>query len=672
MTDNSSPSQEENSQNDDLSFAQLFEEYVEHHDPKAGSIVEGHIIRVSGDQVLIDVGLKAEGWVDIREFAQDGNDKPLINEGDTYDIYIERLQNKDGMAVLSREKACRELAWSDLEKKFEAGNKIEGFILSRVKGGYTVNVEGAIAFLPGSQVDIRPARDITPLLKTSQPFQILKMDRQRGNIVVSRRAIMEDARDEKREELFKTLEEGMIVDGVVKNITHYGIFVDLGGIDGLVHITDMAWNRVGHPSELVNIGDTIKVQVIRFSRDTQRISLGMKQLDKDPWEDIEDRYPQDTNFDAKVNNITEYGAFVELEEGIEGLVHVSEMSWSKRNLVASKFLEKGQTVTVRVLDINIPKRRISLGMKQCTPNPWEAFKASHPTGTQITGKIKTITEFGLFIGLTEDIDGMAHVSHLGGDKNNSDDILSAYKKDDEVTMEILDVDPEKERVSLGLHQVARKDDAAHKVGEVVTCLVNEVGENGLVVSIGDDVEGYIPRSELAIDPSEQRLTRFAVGEKLDAQVTRVERSSGKLTLSIRKYEREEERAAVKAYGSTDSGASLGDILGVQLSAFKQQPSESDPEEETPVETQDSESPEAETPVETQSDEAVDSESSEEETPVETQSDEVIESESSEEETPVETQSDEATDSESPEEETQNEPEDNPDEEEVNDKEDPTS
>ena len=563
------------------SFASLFEEYLKIEDPKPGVVVNGTVIEVSGGNVLIDAGLKAEGWVSINEFVVGDADKPEVKAGDKCEIYIERLQNKDGLAVLSREKARRELAWGDLEKKFEAGTRVEGYILYRVKGGYNVNVEGAIAFLPGSQIDIRPTRDISPLLKTSQPFQILKMDRQRGNIVVSRRAVMEDAREEERNKLLQVIQEGMIMEGVVKNITNYGVFVDLGGIDGLVHITDMTWKRVYHPSDILSLGDTVKVQVIRFSPENQRISLGMKQLEADPWQDLEVRYPKGVTFDAVVTNLADYGAFVELEQGVEGLVHVSEMMWSKRNLVVSKFLATGDKVQVQILDIDIAKRRISLGMKQCTPNPWEEFLVEHPIGTEVTGKIKTITEFGLFIGLTDEIDGMAHVSYLGNDKNGNDKILASYNKGDEVTMEVIEINPEKERISLGLknRKSHSEGESSYKIGDITTCLIQDVSEKGLDVIVGGDVEGHIPRGELAVDPSERRLERFAVGEKIDAQIMRINRSSGKLTLSVRKHEKEEERAAVKAYGSTDSGASLGDILGVELDSLRQQTQEAQNEQQ---------------------------------------------------------------------------------------------
>jgi small subunit ribosomal protein S1 len=444
---------------------------------------------------------------------------------------------------------------------------VEGVIFGRVKGGFTVDLGGAVAFLPGSQVDIRPVRDVTPLMGSPQPFQILKMDRARGNIVVSRRAVLEETRAEQRAELVQGLKEGMVLDGVVKNITDYGAFVDLGGVDGLLHVTDIAWRRINHPSEALTIGQPVKVQVIRFNPETQRISLGMKQLMADPWDGVATKYPVQGKFSGRVTNITDYGAFVELEPGVEGLVHVSEMSWTKKNVHPGKIVATSQEVDVVILDVDGPKRRISLGLKQASGNPWDVFAEQNPPGAVIEGEIRNITEFGLFVGLGPDLDGMVHMSDLSWDEPG-ETAMARYKKGDMVKAKVLDVDVEKERISLGIKQLAA-DPAAEvldrvRKGEVVTCVVTKIETNGIEVKVDDVLTGFIRRAELARDRADQRPDKFAIGEKVDAKVTAVDRAGRRLALTIKGKEVEEEREAMKEYGSTDSGASLGDILGAAI------------------------------------------------------------------------------------------------------------
>ncbi len=553
------------------SFAALLEESFGSADSLEGTVVKGRILSIDNDQVLIDVGLKSEGRVALKEFTVPGQPVEL-KVGDTVEVYLERMEDKNGEAVLSREKAKREEAWTLLEKSFTDQLRVTGIIFGRVKGGFTVDLNGAVAFLPGSQVDIRPVRDIAPLMGTPQPFQILKMDRSRGNIVVSRRAVLEESRAEARSELVASLKEGQVLQGVVKNITDYGAFVDLGGVDGLLHVTDIAWRRINHPSEALQIGQTVTVQVIRFNPETQRISLGMKQLEADPWEGVEAKYPPQAKFKGRVTNITDYGAFVELEPGIEGLVHVSEMSWTKKNVHPGKIVSTSQEVEVMVLDVDPVKRRISLGLKQTMQNPWEAFVEKFPGGTELEGEVKNITEFGLFVGLPGDIDGMVHLSDLDW-STPGETAIQNYKKGDQVKVKVLDVDVEKERISLGIKQLAgdpfEQAAAGVKKGEVVTCTVTQVTEGGIEVEVGEGFTGFIRKSDLSRERSEQRPDRFAVGEKVDAKVTQIDRGSRKIGLSIKAKEVEEEKTAMQEYGSSDSGASLGDILGAALKRKQQ-------------------------------------------------------------------------------------------------------
>ena len=539
-----------------------------------GRVVKGTVTAIENDFAMIDVGLKSEGRVALREFSMPGQ-KADLNVGDEVEVYVDRVENLNGEAVLSRDRARREAAWDKLEGEFAAGNRVDGVIFGRVKGGFTVDLGGAVAFLPGSQVDVRPVRDVGPLMDIAQPFQILKMDRRRGNIVVSRRAILEETRAEQRSGLILNLAEGQIIEGVVKNITDYGAFVDLGGIDGLLHVTDISYKRINHPSEMINIGDTVKVQIVRINRDTQRISLGMKQLESDPWEGAVAKYPVGARLHGAVTNITEYGAFIELEPGIEGLVHVSEMSWTKKNVHPGKIVSTSQEVDVIVLDVDLEKRRISLGLKQAQSNPWEAFAEKHPVGSTVEGEVKNATEFGLFIGLDGDVDGMVHMSDIAWGISG-EDALHLHRKGEMVKAIVLDVDHEKERISLGIKQLEKGAPTAGgavsssglKKGATVTVTVLEVRDGGLEVQAGEDgATGFIKRADLGRDRDEQRPDRFQVGQKFDAMITGFDRSK-KPNFSIKALQLAEEKQAVEQYGSSDSGASLGDILGEALKGAK--------------------------------------------------------------------------------------------------------
>ncbi len=575
-----------NSSHETENFATLLEESFGQAETLEGRVIKGKVIAIENDVAIIDVGLKSEGRIPLKEFSAPGTEVNL-NLGDTVEVYLERLEDRNGETVLSYEKARREAAWKQLEKSHEKNEHVEGVIFGRVKGGFTVDLKGAIAFLPGSQVDIRPVRDVSPLIGVSQPFQILKMDRGRGNIVVSRRAVLEETRAEARSELVSRLEEGQILEGIVKNITDYGAFIDLGGVDGLLHVTDIAWHRINHPSEVLTVGQPVRVQIIRFNPENQRISLGMKQLESDPWAGAEVKYPVGAKLSGRVTNITDYGAFVELEPGIEGLVHVTEMSWTKKNMPPGKIVSTSQEVEVIVLDVDASKRRISLGMKQCIPNPWAALQEKYTVGSEIEGEVKNITEFGLFVGLTEDIDGMVHMSDISWDKPGEEAIL-AYKKGEKVRAKILDIDPEKERVSLGIKQLTNdpfdESISGLKKGSVVTCEVTSILETGVEVSLAGGLSGFIRKSELSRDRAEQRPDRFAVGEKLDAKITQIDRANRKITLSIKARETEEERQAMAEYGSMDSGASLGDILGAALEQVKEKKKSSGTAEEAPKKT----------------------------------------------------------------------------------------
>jgi small subunit ribosomal protein S1 len=557
-------------------FAAMLEESLGGSAQIEGSVVKGTVVAIEKDMAIIDVGLKMEGRVAVREFTGPGR-QGEIKVGDTVEVYLERVENALGEAVLSRDKARREESWGKLETAFKNNEKVTGVIFNQVKGGFTVDLDGAVAFLPRSQVDIRPIRDVGPLMNVNQPFQILKMDRRRGNIVVSRRTVLEETRAEQRQELVQNLEEGQVIDGVVKNITDYGAFVDLGGIDGLLHVTDIAWRRVNHPTEVLNIGQQVKVKIIKINHETHRISLGMKQLQADPWQGIEAKYPLGMRMKGRVTNITDYGAFVELEPGIEGLIHVSEMSWTKKNVHPGKIVSTSQEVEVQILEVDPVKRRISLGLKQTMRNPWEVFVEKYPPGSTVEGEVKNKTEFGLFLGLDGDIDGMVHLSDLDW-KRPGEQVIDEYKKGDRVKAKVLDVDVEKERISLGVKQLAGdpfEEAGELKKGAEVTCEVIEVKDSGIDVKLtGTDLTTFIKRSELARDREEQRPERFQVGQKVDARVIQFDRRTHKVQVSIKALEVAEEKEAIAQFGSSDSGATLGDILG---SALKRAEKEKDAE-----------------------------------------------------------------------------------------------
>jgi small subunit ribosomal protein S1 len=547
-------------------FASLLEESLNGREMIEGAVVKGLVAAIEKDFVIIDVGLKTEGRISMKEFAEPGRELPKV--GDTVEVYLERIENALGEAVISREKAKREEAWTRLEVVFADGQPVVGAIVGRVKGGFTVDLGGASAFLPGSQVDIRPVRDVGPLMGKEQPFAILKMDRPRGNIVVSRRAILEEARAEQRTELVGQLAEGEIREGVVKNITDYGAFVDLGGIDGLLHVTDMSWKRVNHPSQVLAVGDTVKVQIIKINPDTQRISLGMKQLQSDPWDDVEAKFPVGARFTGRITNITDYGAFVELEAGVEGLVHVSEMSWTKKNVHPGKIVSTSQEVDVVVLDVDSSKRRVSLGLKQAQDNPWDAFVKNHPIGSTVEGEVKNTTEFGLFIGLDDDIDGMVHLSDIDW-AVSGEEAMARYNKGDMVKAKVLDVDVEKERISLGIKQLGGDpmDEGSYRKGQTVTVTVLEVTSGGLEVKFGEDeapMQAFIRKADLSRDRGEQNPERFGVGDRIDAQITNIDKAARRVSLSVKALQMAEDKEAVEKFGSSDSGASLGDILGAAL------------------------------------------------------------------------------------------------------------
>lgn len=559
MTDTLSPTRDD--------FAALLDQQLQGRDLGEGQVVHGRVVGMEKDILIIDVGLKTEGRIPAREFGI-GEGAVIPKVGDNVEVYLERVENALGEAVISRDKARREEAWTRLEVVFAEGQPVNGVIVGRVKGGFTVDLGGASAFLPGSQVDIRPVRDVAPLMGKEQPFAILKMDRPRGNIVVSRRAILEEARAEQRTELVGQLQEGEVREGVVKNITDYGAFVDLGGIDGLLHVTDMSWKRVSHPSQVLAVGDTVKVQIVKINPDTQRISLGMKQLQADPWDGVEAKYPVGAKMSGRITNITDYGAFVELEAGVEGLVHVSEMSWTKKNVHPGKIVSTSQEVDVVVLDVDASKRRISLGLKQAQDNPWDAFVAAHPIGSTVEGEVKNATEFGLFIGLDNDIDGMVHLSDLDWNVSG-EEAIQRYRKGETVKAKVLDVDVEKERVSLGIKQLGGDpmEGDTYKKGQQVTVTVTAIETGGIEVKFGEDdapVTAFIRKSDLSRDRAEQRTERFSVGDRVDAMITSVDKASRRVSVSIKALEMKDEQEAIEQFGSSDSGASLGDILGAAL------------------------------------------------------------------------------------------------------------
>lgn len=551
-------------------FASLLDDSLAGKKSFEGSVVKGLIVGIHNDIAIIDVGLKSEGRVPVKEFAGHGRTAE-IRVGDTVDVYVERMEDKNGEALLSVEKARREAVWGELDKSYQDGALVNGVIFGKVKGGFAVDLDGAVAFLPGSQVDIRPIRDITPLMNIVQPFKLLKMDKARSNIVVSRRSVLEETRAEARTELVSNLSEGQILTGVVKNITDYGAFIDLGGVDGLLHVTDISWRRINHPSDILKVGDSVKVQVIRFNRDNQRISLGMKQLEEDPWRGVEERYQVGTRRRGVVTNVTDYGAFVELEPAVEGLIYVTEMSWTKKNVHPGKILSTSQEVEVQVLDVDMNKRRISLGLKQCQDNPWQKFKDTYPIGSILEGEVKNITEFGLFVGVSDDLDGMVHLTDLSWAKSG-EEALAEYKKGQMIKVKVLDIDAEKERISLGVKQLETDTFSANlsniNKGDVVTGTISAILDKGIEVELDGGLIGSIRKADLSRDRDWQRPDRFAVGEKVDAKVTSIDHAARKVILSIKAREIDEEKQVLSEFGSSDSGASLGDILGAAMSKAK--------------------------------------------------------------------------------------------------------
>ncbi|MBL9029394.1 MAG: 30S ribosomal protein S1 [Caedimonas sp.] len=561
-----------NPQSEIEDFAKLLEDTPEGSADIIGKVIKGSVIGINKDSALIDVGLKSEGRVPLKEFAAVGRER-AVKIGDRVEVYVEKMEDRDGLIVLSHEKARREASWQELERAYKTNKNVNGIIFSRVKGGFTVDLNGAVAFLPGSQLDIRPIKDVGPLMGIEQPFQILKMDRPRGNIVVSRRSVLEESRTEARSELLSNIEEGKVLAGVVKNITDYGAFIDLGGVDGLLHVTDISWRRINHPSEILQVGQNVNVQIIRYNRDTHRISLGMKQLESDPWQEVESRFAVGTKLRGIVTNIADYGAFVELESGIEGLIHVSEMSWTKKNVHPGKIVSHSQEIDVMILEVDPIKRRIALGIKQCTENPWSKVASERPVDSEFEGEVRNITEFGLFVAVSDELDGMVHMSDLSW-TDSPEEAIRKYNRGDKIRVKVLEVDPDKERISLGVKQLSPDPYASGlseiKKGDIVTCEITSITDQGLEVSVNEGIPGFIRKVELAKERSEQRTDRFAVGEKVDAKVINIDRTMRKLSLSIKGREIHEEKEAMAAYGSTDSGASLGDILGAAFDKVKEQ------------------------------------------------------------------------------------------------------
>ena len=548
-------------------FSELLEQSLSEFKYKEGQIIKGTVLSIVNDTVVVDVGLKAEGRIPIKEFHSPGEEHS-VKVGDKYDVYLEKLENKEGEALLSRERARKEESWSNLEKQQNQKEQVTGVITGRVKGGFAVDINGAVAFLPGSQVDLKPIKDISPLLNKPQPMIILKMDKLRGNIVVSRRVLLEESRKADRSKLLSDINEGDKLKGVVKNITDYGVFVDLGGMDGLIHVTDISWERVNHPSEMFKIGEDIEVIVIKYDKENNRISLGLKQLTDDPWKNVENIYKVGAKIKSQISSIADYGAFIELEKGVEGLIHTSEMSWVNKNINPNSILKIGEEVEVIILEIDNSKRRISLGLKQCTENPWKIFASTKKVGDIAEGNIKNITDFGIFVGLTEELDGLIHASDISWE-DNSPKAIEKYKIGEKVKFKILDIDVEKERVSLGIKQLKKssiKDDKF--INKTMTCVVEKIDEDKIIVNFEKNLKGFVKKSNLAKVKTEQNTSRFAVGEKIDAKVLKKNTKDDTYELSIKDLEIQEEKEALKEYGSSSSGASIGDIIGAALEEDK--------------------------------------------------------------------------------------------------------
>lgn len=557
-------------------FSELLEQSLVDFKYKEGQIIKGRVLSIVNDTVVVDVGLKAEGRIPIKEFHSPGEEHG-VKVGESYDVYLEKLENKEGEALLSRERARKEESWTNLEKIQNQKEQIMGVITGRVKGGFAVDINGAVAFLPGSQVDLKPVKDISPLINKPQPMIILKMDKLRGNIVVSRRVLLEESRKADRSKLLSDINEGDKLKGTVKNITDYGVFVDLGGMDGLIHVTDLSWERVNHPSEMFSIGEQIEVIVTKYDKENNRISLGLKQLTKDPWENVESLYSVGSKVKSSISSIADYGAFIELEKGVEGLIHTSEMSWVNKNINPNAILKVGEEVEVVILEIDNSKRRISLGLKQCTENPWKTFASSNKDGDIIEGKIKNITDFGIFVGLTNELDGLIHASDISWEDNGEKAILD-FKIDQTIKSKILDIDVDKERVSLGIKQLTKGSNKTEKmITKTVTCVIKKINEDKIFVVFDDDLNGVIKKSNLAKVKTEQNTGRFAVGEKIDAKVLKKIPKDGSYELSVKDLEIQEEKEALKEYGSSSSGASIGDIIGAALEEGKKKNSKSSDE-----------------------------------------------------------------------------------------------
>ena len=554
-------------------FSELLEQSLSEFKYKEGEIIKGTVLSIVNDTVVVDVGLKAEGRIPIKEFHSPGEEHS-VKVGDKYDVYLEKLENKEGEALLSRERARKEESWSNLEKQQNQKEQITGVITGRVKGGFAVDINGAVAFLPGSQVDLKPIKDISPLLNKPQPMIILKMDKLRGNIVVSRRVLLEESRKADRSKLLSDINEGDKLKGTVKNITDYGVFVDLGGMDGLIHVTDISWERVNHPSEMFKIGEEIKVIVIKYDKENNRISLGLKQLTEDPWKNVENIYKVGAKIKSKISSIADYGAFIELEKGVEGLIHTSEMSWVNKNINPNSILKIGEEVEVIILEIDNAKRRISLGLKQCTENPWKIFASTKKVGDSAEGDIKNITDFGIFVGLTKELDGLIHASDISWE-DSSQKVIEKYKIGQKVKFKILDIDVEKERVSLGIKQLTKSSVKEDKfINKTMTCVVEKIDEDKVIVGFEKNHKGFVKKSNLAKVKTEQNTSRFAVGEKIDAKVLKKIVKDGTYELSIKDLEIQEEKEALKEYGSSSSGASIGDIIGAALEEDKKKDTKS--------------------------------------------------------------------------------------------------
>ena len=544
-------------------FNELLEKSLLDFKYKEGQIIKGTVLSIVNDTVVVDVGLKSEGRIPIKEFHSPGEEHN-VKVGEKYDVYLEKLENKEGEALLSRDRARKEESWNNLEKIQDSNQQVMGIITERVKGGFAVDINGALAFLPGSQVDLKPIKDISPLLNKPQPMIILKMDKLRGNIVVSRRALLEESRKADRSKLLSDISEGDKLKGLIKNITDYGVFVDLGGMDGLIHVTDLSWERVNHPSEKFKVGDEIEVIVTKYDKENNRISLGLKQLTEDPWKNVDNEYKVGSIIKSKISNVADYGAFVQLERGVEGLIHNSELSWVNKSVHPNNIVSIGEELEVMILEIDHNKRRISLGRKQCIENPWKLFADKNKKGDVVEGKIKNLTDFGIFVELSNNLDGLIHLSDISWEKSG-EEAIKDYKVGDLIKFKILEIDLDKERVSLGIKQLSPDPSKSDEtINKVVTGIVSEIEKDKVFVKFDNDKNGFIKRTNLAKSKTEQNTERFAVKEKIDAKVIKKLTKDNLYELSVKDLEIQEEKKALKEYGSSTSGASIGDIIGAAL------------------------------------------------------------------------------------------------------------